>query len=63
MKKKINTQFKGVLGAGLIALAGSATAAQPSNDELLKQLKALQATVEALQKQVKDQGDALDKAK
>ena len=49
MKKKINTQFKGVLGAGLIALAGSATAAQPSNDELLKQLKALQATVEALQ--------------
>jgi len=63
VKKKINTQFKGVLGAGLIALAGSATAAQPSNDELLKQLKALQATVEALQKQVKDQGVALEKTK
>ena len=63
MKKKINTQVKGVIGAGLIALAGSASAAQPSNDELLKQLKALQATVEALQKQVKDQGVALEKTK
>ena len=62
MKKKTNKPLS-ALGIGLIALAGSATAAPPTNDELLKQLKTLQATVEALQKQVKDQGAALEKTK
>ena len=62
MKKKTNKPLS-ALGIGLIALAGSATAAPPTNDELLKQLKTLQATVEALQKQVKEQGVALEKTK
>lgn len=51
------------IGAALLSLAGSASAAAPSNEELLKQLAALKATVESLQKQVKEQGETLEKTR
>lgn len=63
MKKKPNRQLQSAIGISLIALASSAAAAQPTPEELLKQLKSLQATVEALQKQVKEQGAALEKTR
>ncbi|RTL53150.1 MAG: DUF3138 domain-containing protein [Rhodocyclaceae bacterium] len=59
----MNRQFKSAIGVGLIAMAGGAAAAQPTADELLKQIQALRATVESLQKQVKDQSESLAKTK
>ena len=58
-KKQIVT----AIGAALLTLAGVANAAPPSNEELLKQLSALRATVDALQKQVKDQAHNLEKTR
>ncbi|KAF0815131.1 hypothetical protein IGB42_00208 [Andreprevotia sp. IGB-42] len=40
------------LGAGLIALAGTAGAAAPSNEDLQKQIQALQQAVDALKQQL-----------
>lgn len=52
------------VSAGLLILAGgSAQAAAPTTEELLKQIQALQATVLTLQKQVKEQGESLAKTK
>ena len=61
MKYPRKTVLAVAIGAAFLSLAGSASAAPPSNEELLKQLSALKATVEALQKQVKDQGETLEK--
>lgn len=51
------------MGAALIGVAGGANAAPPTTEELLKQLQALQATVNTLQKQVKAQAESLAKTK
>lgn len=51
------------IGTALLTLTGSANAAAPTNEELLKQLSALKATVDALQKQVKEQSESLAKTK
>ncbi|SMC22559.1 hypothetical protein SAMN02745857_01406, partial [Andreprevotia lacus DSM 23236] len=45
------------LGAGLIALAGSAGAAAPSTEDLQKQIQALQQAVDALKQQLQTQAD------
>jgi len=58
-KKQIVT----AIGAALLTLASSANAAPPTTEELLKQLSALRATVDALQKQVKEQADNLEKTR
>lgn len=63
MKYPRKTVLAVAIGAAFLSLAGSASAASPSNEELLKQLSALKATVEALQKQVKDQGETLEKTR
>jgi hypothetical protein len=57
------TVLAAAIGAALLSLAGGASAAAPSNEELLKQLSALKATVEALQKQVKEQAVTLEKTR
>lgn len=61
--KKSRKLIVGTIGAGLIGLAGSVNAAQPTTDELLKQLQALRSTVDALQKQVQVQSESLAKTK
>jgi len=61
--RKPSKHISSAIGAGLIALAGSASAAQPTPDELLKQIQALKSTVEALQKQVQEQSHSIAKAK
>lgn len=58
-KKRIIT----TIGAGLIAFSGGVQAAPTTNDDLQKQLAALQATVAALQKQVKEQAGTLAKTR
>jgi hypothetical protein len=51
------------ISVALMSLANGASAAAPSTEELLKQLSALKATVESLQKQVKEQGETLEKTR
>lgn len=58
-----NVQLRRAIGAGLIAFAGSASAAAPTTEELLRQIEALRTTVETLQKQVKEQSDSIAKTK
>lgn len=63
MKHPRKTVLAAAIGTALISLAGGASAAGPSNEELLKQLSALKATVESLQKQVKEQSVTLEKTR
>lgn len=52
------------ISTGLFVLAaGNVQAAAPTTEELLKQIQALQATVQSLQKQVHEQGESLAKTK
>ncbi|WP_035057613.1 hypothetical protein [Andreprevotia chitinilytica] len=50
------------LGAGLLALAGAAHAAQPSNEELQQQIQALQKAVDALKQQLQERSPTLSSA-
>lgn len=63
MKHKSKKKIAGALGVGLLTLAGGAYAASPTTEELLKQIQALRATVETLQKQVQSQSESLAKTK
>lgn len=57
------TRLALAVGAALLSLAGGVEAAPPSNEELQKQLVSLKATIEALQKQVQEQSEALSRTR
>lgn len=62
MKHIAKKKIVGAISLALLSLAGSnVQAAAPTTEELLKQLHALQATVNALQKQVQSQSESLAK--
>lgn len=58
-----NNKKKLVATIGMLAVAGGVHAAQPTAEELLKQIQALQASVDSLKKQVEAQGTTLEKTR